>query len=428
MPLTKNVTVSVGKETEAGTEVARAAVVPLRGLPTIDKKGTFEVDPVIAGRGMDAGELATAYSVEGSLPLAMRPIDGMGYLLKSLLGTESVNQIGGAIRIRYTGAEASCKITANNSAGTIAAETGAKGSESDDSEWNSGSAVDTADTGTDTLGELVTVINGYTGFECEKIFGDDSLDASGLLDAEVQAKNMWAVVWIGSADSGVYAHTFTPDLSDDQRPTLSMQKDGFQNNYLYLGCVVDSLSMSAALKGFVEGEATIQGWTEETEGTEYSGTLADADPMRFQDGSTSIAANDYTFVRSMSLQVTNNHTGEGYGQGSLYRQENQKGNFEVTGEVQLRLDSTSVAERAKAFDGTQVALYFKYTGDDLDEDGYIEEIMLIELPYCGIREPDHPENNSQIDLKLGFRAFNPAGTTYNDPLTITIINTDSSAY
>lgn len=428
MPLTKNVTVSVGKESTAGTEVARAAVVPLRGLPTIDKKGTFEVDPVIAGRGMDAGELATAYSVEGGLPLAMRPIDGLGYLLKSLLGTESCNQVAGAIRIRYTGAEASCKVTASATGGTIVAATGDKGSEATDSNWNSEAAIDTAETSFDTIGELVTAIDGYTGYECEKVFGSSTATIEGVLDAEVQAKSTWAVIWFSADASGYYAHTFTPDLDDDQRPTLSVQKDGFQNNYLYLGCVVDSLSMSAALKGFVEGEATIQGWTEETEGTEYSGTLTDADPMRFQDGSTSIAANDYTFVRSMSLQVANNHTGEGYGQGSLYRQENQKGNFEVTGELQLRLDATSVAERAKAFNGTKVALYFKFTGDDYDADGNYPELMLIEVPYCGVREPDHPENNSQIDLKLGFRAFNPAGTNYNDPLTITILNTDSTVY
>ena len=92
----------------------------------------------------------------------------------------------------------------------------------------------------------------------------------------------------------------------------------------------------------------------------------------------------------------------------------------------VRLDSDSFAERAKVFADTQVALSFYFKGDDIATD--VPELMLIELPYCSLQNFDFSENAGVFDASMGFKATKPKGTIYNEPITITMLNTDSAVY
>ena len=425
-----NIKVTVGKEAvAAGTEAARSAVLPISGAPSIVKKAQNEKDPAIVGTNMATGKIMTSYDVGGSIPLSFRPCKGVGLALKSLLGTEATPaQVGGLIRIRYTGSEDSCKISASASGDTLDSDIGDKGSESGDSNFGTAGSIDLTHADFDTLDELVTVINGYTDYDCDKLFEETGgCDSDEILDiTNLQAKDTYALVWFGSSASGVYKHTFTSDLTSSERTTLSIQKDGYQDNYLYTGCVVDSMSISGALKGFVESDVEVLGF-DESDGEEASElSLEDIDPMAFSSGSSSIGDLDTTYISNFNLDIKNNSNADGYGQGSLGRVYHSKGTFEATGEIQIRLDSNSVDFRDLAFSSTNTSLFFEFEGRELASG--VPEAAYIELPYCGIIEPDYPENNGVIDLKLGFEAFNPKGTNYNDPLTVTILTEDSAAY
>ncbi len=285
--------------------------------------------------------------------------------------------------------------------------------------------VDTVHAGADST-NTITAEAVNTNYYCEKLFGADATDAADIIDVTLQAKGMYASLWFSSAASGIYMRQYTPDNTDTQRPTYSIQKDGFHDNFLYAGDVVDTLSLSAALKGFVEGECAVIGFSEAI-GQGASGlTLEDIDPLVFYKGSFTLGNHTYTFIRNHNLAIANNHNAEGYGQGTPSRQYHQKGFFDITGDCQLRLDADSYAERAKVFDGSLVGISFYYKGKELKTD--IPELMLVEIPYCSLREPDWPETNEQIDIKLGFRGNNPKGTLYNKPLTITILTDDPGAY
>lgn len=428
MPSVKNIKVTIGgPESTPGSPETREFVVPIRAVPGLDKTIVKTLDPVIIGSNMDAGEYTVADSVAGPIPLAPRGVGGFGQLLKSLLGTEATpQQIGAAIRIRYKGAEASCKIVADTTGDTLKSYIGDKGAEILDTNFGTSGTIDLTDPTTDTVGELVTVINGYSDYECEKLIGADSVDAADIADGTLQAKNMWAYYMFTSATSGAYAHIFTADLSDTERPAYSIQKDGFQDNFLYAGCVTDALSLAAALKGMVEGEATILGFTE-TVGQGGSGlSLENAKPFIFHTGSFALAAKDYTFLRNINLSLGNNHNPEGYGLTSTSRQYHQKGKFEVTGDFQLRLDSDSYAERAKVFANTLAGLSFLFKGKTIA--GSVPELMLVELPYCQYSAFEFPENSGILDAKINFKVFKPGGTIYNEPVKIWLITEDSAAY
>jgi len=429
MPSVNNIKLTIGgPESTPGDPVARTHVIPVRGLPGLDKAAERAEDPAITGENMAVGEYFMADSVGGGIPLAVRPCAGIGKLLKSCLGTEATPvQVAACIRIRYKGTEASCKLVANTTADTLASSIGDKGSEIADNNFGTSGSIDLTALDTDTVGELVTEIDGYTDYECEKLFGEDSVDAGEIIDiTAVQAKGMWAYVWFSSADSGIYAHIFTVDLGNDERDTYSIQKDGFQDNFLYAGCVVNTFSLSAALKAMVEAECDNLGFTEAGSQSASSLTLEDVNPLVFQQGSFSLGTKEYTYIRNHSLAFNNNHNAEGYGQGSSSRQYHQKGKFEASGDCQLRLDADSYAERAKAFDGSLIALSFYYKGKVVTAN--IPELMLIELPYCTINEPAWPENAGVIDIKLGFRVLKPKGTIYNEPVKITLLTKDSAAY
>jgi len=425
-----NIKVTAGKESVAGTAVARTAVLPLRGAPSLVKSAQNEKDPVIIGRNMATSKIMTAYDVKGSIPLSFRPCAGVGLALKSLLGTEATpEQVGACIRMRYTGSSASCKVTASATGDSLTSIVGVKGSETGDSNFGTSGTIDLTAVSFDTIDKLVTAIEAYADYEADKLFEQSAgYSTTNILDitSGFQGKDTWVLIWFSSADSGVYRHVFTPNLGIAERPTLSFQKDGYQDNYLYAGGVVDAMSLSAALKAFLEADIDVLGFTEEGGQSASALALEDRDPMAFSNGSSSIGEKDTSFISQFKLDIKNNHNAEGYGQGSLGRQYHAKSTFAITGDVQIRLDSSSIDFRALAFLSTLTAFFFEFKGRALS--GGIPEAAYIELPYCGILEPDYPENNGVIDLKLGFEAYYPKGTNYNQPLTITILTTDNAEF
>jgi hypothetical protein len=428
MPAINNIKLTIGgPESAPGQAAARTHVIPVRGLTGPDKTAERIEDPAITGQNMAVGEYFTADSIAGAIPLAIRPCAGIGKLIKSALGSPDTSppQIGACIEIRYKGSSASCKLVANTTTNTLKSYIGALGSETLDSGFGTAGSIDLMGGSYDAVGELVAYIDGLADYECKKIAGQDSAVSADIIDGTLQAKNMWAFFWFVGT-TGIYLHKFSPVLDNTERPTYSLQKDGYQSNFLYVGCVVDTLNLSAALKAFAEGECNILGFTETDAQTASGLTLEDVDPLIFSKGSFSLAAKEYAFIRNMSLAIANNHNAEGYGQGSTSRQYNQKGKLDITGDFQLRLDADSYLERVKVFDGSQVGISFYFKGKTIATD--ITELMIIELPFAVLREPAWPENAGQIDIKLGYRAINPKGTKYNEPLTISLLTKDSGAY
>lgn len=426
-----NVKASIGgAETTAGTAVARTAVIPIRGMPTLRKTANKEVDPVIAGRNMDAGAFSTSYPVGGSLPLTPRPSAGLGMLLNAWLGQEqaSPDQIAACIRIRYTGSEASAKISADSTGDTLTSEVGDKGSETGDTNFGTSGDIDLTALSTDTVGELVSTINGYSDYECEKLFGADGTDAADIIDiTSAQGKNQWAYIWFSSTTSGFYRHVWEVVLSNTERDTFSVQIDGMHDNYLYDGVIVDSMSWNAALQGLLEADAECLGFDETIGQSAYSGdALESYGAYIFQHAGFSLDEIDYSYLRSISFSGTNNSTQDGYGIGALVRSYHEKNKFDLTGSFQLRYSSDVYAHRADMFNDAEIALsfYFK-TNDNLATD--IPGLLLIEMPNIILSSYEETERDGKIDASVNFRAVNPDGA-YDPAFRVTMITDDSAVY
>jgi hypothetical protein len=429
MPLRQSVKYTIGKESTPGTAVARAAVLPIRDIGGLDREIAKKEDPLIAGLSMASGEYAVSADVKGPIPLSPRPCAGFGHVLKGVFGSEGTPaEIVGVVRMRYTGTSDSCKITTDLSGKTINSKIGVAGAEANDAAFGTSGTLTLTAITVDTLAELVSVIDAYANYEAVLVTGSGAALITSVVGVTMQAKGKWAFLFLTAAGSGLHHHRFYPDLAiGSERATYSIQRDGFQDNYLYDGNALDSLEMSAALKADVEGTLNVLGM-EETAG-QVASVLAipSAKPFLFGGGFTSIAGVKYAYVRKHSVKIANNHNADGYGQDSLDRAYHQRGKFAVEGDMTLRLDATSILERAKAVSGEITAIQFLYF--EAEASGNVRSLMLIEMPYAEISTVTNEANGDSLDISLKFKAFNPGlATNYEPPITVHILTSDSGAY
>lgn len=434
MPSKQLVKYTIGKEATAGTAVVRTAVLPIRDIGSLDRPITKKTDPLIAGLGMDSGEYAVAGDVKGSIPLSPRGCKGWGHTLKGTFGAEGTPaEIVGVIRLKYTGSAASCKLIASLTGKTIESKVGALGSEADDAAFGTSGVISLTGTGFDTLAELVAAIDGLTDYEAALVTGLGATSIVSVVAGTFQVKGKYAFLFLTGSGSGAFLHRFTPDLAlDSERPTYSVQKDGFQKNYLYDGVVFNNLSFSAEQKGDLEAEVDVLGMKETPDQTASVLAVPNMKPYKFGGGFTSLSGNRYSQVRKHSMKFENNHTEDGYGQAdeSIDRTYHQRGKFAASGDLTVRLDGTSIQERPKAESGENVAVQFLYYEVENQFLLGVKGLMLVEIPYGEISEtPSVEANGDALDLSIKFKGFKPGlATDYEPPVAVSILTADADAY
>lgn len=433
MALKKNILWTIGgPESTPGLAVARTHVIPVRDLPSLDQKAERLVDPVIAGGRMDVSEFMSKLDVSGGLPLSPRVCPGYGKLLKSNFGTESAPvQIGAVVRIRYSGVSASLKLTADASGNTLNAKKGALGSEANDAAFGTAGTLDLTASGVDTVGELVTEIDGYADYQAELVHGAASVSAADIISIITQAKSRWAYLFFTSSTSGVYMRTFSSDLTDTEHSVYSIEREGYiSTGTLFDGCVVDQIKHSATLGAMLEADADILGMKELDPAT-ASGLsiddLEDVDPLLFWKGSTELGGKDFKFISSIGFTSNNNHNKDTYGQSVASRQYHQKSMLNFFGDMQLRLDTDTYDLRANIFTTALKSMSLMFKGKLIAASLY--EMLILELPFIGLTSPfDMPDRNGALDAKVNWKAFNPKGTKYDVPVRMHFFSSDSGAF
>lgn len=411
-----------GPESALGTAATRTNRLPIKGLVTVVKKASKAPSEVITGRGTTRGNYVDSIDLSMEIPMELHCDKGAGLLLVSALGADLATpiQVAGAMMITYTGASASCKLVVD--ATTIKSYIGALGAEVADATFGTAGTYTFAAIGAD-----VAAITGVTDYTCTKLFGADATvtTAKGYAITAAQAAGNSVIVYYTSADSGVYLHRFVPVLTNTERPTLTFQADGTGLvNDVLAGAVVDSLAFSADLKGRVALSATIIGTAATTE-TDTAVALADKTPMKYAGAKFLIAGIEHAFVKSISATIANNHDGdEGFGAGSLYKQDHAKGMFACTGTLSVRSTTTTEVEYAKRITNANSALTFLFQGDALATD--IPELLLMRIPHIEISDATKSDGSVGIDTELTWEMVDPQ--SYDQPLTIDMLTTDSAKY
>lgn len=425
---------TIGKETTIGTAVARTAVLPIRDIGSLDRSITKKADPLIAGLGMDSGEYAVAGDVKGNIPLSPRGCKGFGYVLKGIFGAEGApEEIIGVIRLKYMGAMESCKLITSLSGKTIESKVGTPGNEVNDTSFGLNGIISLSAVDYNTPLKLIEAINGLADYEASLVTGLGTNTIVSVVGGTFHAKGKYAFIFLTGTGSGAYLHRFTPDLTPgSERPTFSIQKDGFQDNYLYDGVVFNTLSMSGEQKADIEADVDVLGMKESPGQIPSNLAIPTVKPYKFGGGFTSLAGNRYSQVRKHSFKFENSHIEDGYGQSdnSIDRTYHQRGKFIASGDLTIRLDDISVQERPKVETGEYVAFQFlSYEVENQFHLG-VNGLMLIEIPYGEISEtPSIEASGDVLDLGIKFKGFNPGlATCYEDPVAVSILTTDPDAY
>lgn len=268
-------------------------------------------------------------------------------------------------------------------------------------------------------------------YRCYKEFGSDSYSlaspASVVEDTAIQAKGHNAVV-ILTGTSGAYAHIITKETTlANERPSFSIQKDGYGDNYLYTGNYVNELSLKAAQQGFLDGDVSLIGMVEA--GGQVASTVAapTATPLIFQGGRTALGGKIFNFIKDFSLKINNNMSTDGYGQASLDRAYVQRGVLAIEGDCTLRLDSVSVLDRSKVASGSLTSFQALLLGSLIGTAGG-QEALIIDAPYAALSDFEEADNSGRFDAKESFKVLAPGGTLYDEPIKMILVTADSGAY
>lgn len=417
-----------GPESTLGTAVARDARFPIDGLAIAEETAEKSADEVITGRGAVKKHYVDAIKNAASLAMKLHACKAIGMGFSSLLGRDLTTpaQVVGALILTYTGAEASAKVVVDDTGQTINVTTGDLGSEAADSEFNGGSALDLTAVANDTLAELVAILDGYTGYSCEKLFGADSADiTSPLAITAAQGKGRSVVIYF-TGTSGVYLHRFTPVLTNTERPGYSVQFDNVGSAFdLMDGVVFDGASISSDLKGKAALTFSLLGLELTDAGSASSVALPSSHPLKFSDSAFFLNGIEFTYVRNFGAEFSNNHDAdEGFGSGSLYKQLHAKGMFGVTGSLTVRTDSTSETERAKRLVDTVSSMLAKFKGPNLVTD--IPEMVLVRLAAMDLMTAPKSEGGITIDTAFSYNVIDE--NSYDDMVTIDMLTKDAGAY
>ena len=434
--------ISIGKEGTIGTLDTRDAVLPVDDTPDFDRTIETQDDPMLVGTMVSSGSYPVAADTKGGISLSPRSCAGMGHVFKGLLGTEELSaEVVGVILIQYVGSgatSASCKIvTVAGASKTITASKGALGSESADSDFGTTGVITVGGGTTDTVDKIVAMINGYTNkYTCKKLMGAVGTAATVvnvMACTGLQAKGKYAMVILTGTGSGVYAHRFSPDLSQTERYTYSIQKDGFtasNNGLAYAGCIMDELEMSATLKDRVKGKVQILGMGETAGQTDNATANPTAGPWIFGGGLTTISGIDYVNTQNNKITIRNKHNPDGYGQASIDRAYQQKSVMEIEGEDQFELVSTtSWLERAKIEASTNSSRFYFYKSGDIlgTATNLIYAACIIEVGFAENKTFDWKDSNGVYAAGMTFRGTKPTGQ-YDPSVVITMFSTDSVVY
>lgn len=419
-----------GPEEILGTPVARTDRLQITSFTNVMEKATKTADEVISGRGTNRRNIINAIDVTMEAKMQLHATKGIGKLFMSAIGQDLAApiQVGAAVVLVYTGDQASCKIVVTNTEGvkTVASSIGSLGGEAPDSSFGTAGVLDLSAASFDTVAELVSAIEGYADYSCEKLFGPDSFATTDpVAIAASQAAGNSVILYFVSANSGAYLHRMTPVLTATERPTLSLQADGTGSTFdVMSGAVVDSLEISADLKGRVALTASLIG-TLRGPGTETSVALPSNSPLKFSGAKAFFAGVSTPFMKNMALTISNNHdSDEGFGMGSLRKIDHAKGKFTVSGKNTVRTSIATESEFAKRIEQKTSSILAIFQGDNLATN--IPEMVAVSIPHVDIMDASKSSSDVSIDTEFTWEAVDPA--SYDAVLTVDMITIDSAKY
>lgn len=423
----------IKKEVTYGTYVE--GDIPLRIISSSVQPNTdYEEDPALIGEVHTTDEIPVGKNVSGGIEILAHP-EELGVLTSWALGGESAvaNPAQGYLFIWYTGSELYADIVVSSNVLTASVGDDA-GTKTADTNFNTTGSIDLTTASFDTLAEVATAIDGYTGWNAS-YQGLSTADTSQIADlaayklVEGGLKVRGAVLECTVTSTVAKKHFVYPAAATSNLPSYSYMEDktlGAGTAIAYTGMKVNSFGITIDAKSLVKLSLDLKGRAEET-GKTYP-TLTIPTNTAYKVSNVAIYLDETELTVAKNFSITNNgNLDDSPIIGSLYSDESirQMNTLEISGSINL--NTTTWAERSKYTNGTkcEILIYFE-TEVYADTSNTVVYATLIRLNKVILKDfntllsgPD------RLVINVSGKAVNSAD---HETVEFTIVDQDTSTY
>lgn len=437
-PIGKNARIAMfSKETVEGTFVAPAQSHHFVSEGMKYTPQSIE-DPSNIGKLFTSDMIKSGYNVEGAVEMKAHPYfvgDALFFTLGDSDAPASPAQ--GYLLIWYTGAEPYVRIRKTSL--NIIAETS-----DDDSSWSGDTNFGTAgtlDVTGDTLEDIATAINAFTGYKATYLGYADApvTNLSDWTNLYLQSDNLkvgaciqpFAVVSTVSKKHSIYAN----DTALDDIPSMSIAIDrnfGTAKDIALSGCKVSSLAISLEPKGFVGLSISLKAKAQDNDYTYAAGAVPESKAFTTNLAKVFVDSILTQDVKSLSLTINNNlFTDEAVGNETFNSQGRQGATADVSGTMNLTVtdstDEETIGLQGKMQDDIPVEVIL-YMESQLysDKTNHVKYSVLIRLRAVKLTDCSPVVSGPErLTLPLAGKAV---ASTFGNHIDVYVTNTKTTAY
>jgi hypothetical protein len=425
--------VGMKKEATYGTYIE--ADIPLRVTTfSVDRKIEHTEDPALIGEVFPTDLVKVGDRIEGSVEAMAHP-EEIGLYLHMAMGEEAAvaNPAQGYLFITYTGSEdyADIVVSSNSLTASVGDDVGTKAA---DTNFNTTGTIDLTTGSFDTLAEVATAINGYTGWQAS-YKGLASADTSQIADLAAY-KLKEAGVYVRTAilectvvSTAAKKHAITPADADANLPSYSFMEDltlGTGEALAYTGMKSTGITLSASAGDLVKLSNSLKGYTEEASKTYPALTIPTYTAYKAANTTVYINGTAFTVAKDFSLNL-NPNLDDSKVLGSYYNQEpiRQANTAEISGN--LFLNTTTWGYRSNYTEGDKVeVLIYMETEAYADTGNTVVFATLIRLNQVILTQYASSLNTpDRLTIAFAGSAVNSAN---HDTVEISVVDDATSTY
>lgn len=434
--------VALKKESTWGTYIAGDIYLRV-ATESLENQITHVEDEALVGEIYTTENVKVGENVAGALDGALHG-DTVGPILHGTLGGENAvsNPVIGNVIVNYSGTALYARLTKTGT--TLLAETSSDGSTwAGDANFGSSTGIDLSSAAYDTLTELSSQIDGFTGW-ASTLMGSGSGDSSNIADfaatqlhandVKIGALKMSDAI---AASTTSKTHTLFPADSSVSLPSFSVTTNrvlGTNKSLGFVGCKFASTAISVAASDLFKVSVTVDGRAEETDKTDLSLTLpiiqafsaSNAQILFIKDDGTQV---DFDEVKDLSVTI-NTNVDDNRVVGSVYKKEQtrQKSTIELSFNANNTDGQYGIRTEYTAGDPVECWIYVK-SNTNADTTNSIPYSLVFRIPRLILTNYNSPLSTpDRLVITASAMAEKPQNSVYPKHIYAYIVDADTTTY
>lgn len=368
--------------------------------------------------------------------------DELGEIIYATLGGQDAvnNPHTGIIIVAYNGSEDGARLTLSSN--SLTAEI-YNGSWVADTNFNTTGTIDVSNSSFDTLGELATAINGYTGWSA-KLLGSSSGDSTSIADFSAtnlkydQVKEGALLLKDVVTSTVAKNHKIYPSISS-LLPSYTIQVNrnlGTNKSFAFTGSKISSLTLNNTAKDVLAYSVTIDAQKELQDQTDVSLSVDPSILPVSACNATIVIVDDagaiYTFdeMKDLSLTINNNITTDDFVIGNCYKKEQVQQGFNVEISGNANNTDSQFSLRDKFINNNNLEMYIYWTSsNEADKTNSVNYQMLCKIQNLYLSDFSSPASSvEKLVIAYAGKATISKSNVYSNMIEFDVVDNDIATY